>query len=108
MRPFVYQRADSADGVRGAFTDAGTAPPTAAAAQFLAGGTTILDLMKLDVMRPERLVDINPLQDGVLGQIQMAAEGLRLGALARMSEAAEHPVIRRDYPVIAQTLQLAA
>jgi len=94
--------------VRSAFTDAGTATPTASAAQFLAGGTTILDLMKLDVMRPERLVDINPLQDGVLGQIQMAAEGLRLGALARMSEAAEHPVIRRDYPVIAQTLQLAA
>src|SRR5690242_20829298 len=38
----------------------------------------------------------------------MAAEGLRLGALARMSETAEHPVIQRDYPVIAQTLQLAA
>ena len=108
MRPFIYQRAESPDAVRTAFGNPNPAAPTVAPVQFLAGGTTILDLMKLDVMRPERLVDINPLQQSALGRIAVGAQGLRLGALVRMSEAAEHPAIRRDYPVIAQTLELAA
>src|SRR5919204_1267720 len=108
MRPFIYQRAESPDAVRTAFGNANAAAPTVASVQFLAGGTTILDLMKLDVMRPERLLDINPLQHGALGRIETGAQGLRLGALVRMSEAAEHPAIRRDYPVIAETLELAA
>ncbi len=98
MRPFAYRAADSAD-----------AAVKAAAAQgaFLAGGTTLLDLMKLDVMHPPVVVDINPAQ-GRLGRIEAGPHGLRLGALVRMSDAAEHPAIRRDYPVIAQSLALAA
>ncbi|HWC63963.1 MAG TPA: FAD binding domain-containing protein, partial [Rhizomicrobium sp.] len=94
MRPFAYQRAP----------DAGEAVANAA---FLAGGTTLLDLMKLDVMRPERVVDINDLAREH-GRIEAGDGGLRLGALARMAEAAEHPLIKRDYPVIAQSLSLAA
>src|SRR5207302_1957379 len=75
---------------------------------YLAGGTTLLDLMKLDVMRPTAVVDINALHSTPLGRIEAAATGLRLGALVRMTEAEEHPVIRRDYPVLAQSLKLAA
>lgn len=82
-------------------------PPTLAPAQFLAGGTTILDLMKLDSMRPSALVDINDLARDHAA-IEAGADGLRLGALARMAEAADHPAVRRDYPVIAQALDLAA
>jgi xanthine dehydrogenase YagS FAD-binding subunit len=108
MRPFVYQLAESPDAVRAAFQDASAVAATEAPVQFLAGGTTILDLMKLDVMRPQRLIDINPLQRSALGAIESDGKRLRLGALVRMNEAAEHPTIRRDYPVIAQTLQLAA
>ena len=63
MRPFLYQRADNiAEAVRAASTYGSDSPPTMATAQFLAGGTTILDLMKLDVMRPARLVDINQIE----------------------------------------------
>ena len=77
------------------------------AAVFLAGGTTLVDLMKLDVMRPVTLVDINPLHDQI-GRIEVSAQGLRLGALARMSDVAADARILADYPVIAQSLQLAA
>src|ERR1700692_622978 len=61
MRPFRFERAnDAAEAVAAAppATPTPNVPPTEAAAQFLAGGTTIVDLMKLDVMRPERLIDI--------------------------------------------------
>lgn len=95
MRPFTLDRAaDAAAALR-------------ADASFLAGGTTVLDLMKLDVMRPERLVDINPLA-AKLGTIGAEAGGLRLGALARMAAVADDATVRRDYPVIAQSLALAA
>jgi xanthine dehydrogenase YagS FAD-binding subunit len=62
MRPFVYQRAASlADAVDATAQAPSGIPPTLAPAQYLAGGTTMLDLMKLDVMRPETLVDIRDL-----------------------------------------------
>ena len=77
-------------------------------AQYLAGGTTLLDLMKLDVMRPQTVVDINPIETTALGKIEASRNGLRLGALVRMADAAEHPAILRDCPVIAQSLKLAA
>jgi xanthine dehydrogenase YagS FAD-binding subunit len=109
MRPFAYTRADDiATALRAAAPDAAqTVAPTSAATQFVAGGTLILDLMKLDTMRPEQLVDINGLER-TLGAIEKSPSGLRLGALVRMSQAADDPLIQRDYPVIAQTLQLAA
>lgn len=98
MRPFQYSRAPSPEAA---------ARAGGAEAQFLAGGTTLLDLMKLDVMRPERVVDINPLENS-LSEIRIDGDGLRLGALVRMADAADHPGIRRDYPVVAEALVLAA
>ena len=107
MRPFVYHRARDEDAaLQAALAGAGhDAPPTAANAQFLAGGTTILDLMKLDVMHPSALIDINRLAG--LDRIERTPDGLRLGALSRMADAARHPLLA-DYPVVAQSLTLAA
>jgi len=100
MRAFIYQRANNpADAVHGAA--AGND------AQYLAGGTTLFDLMKLDVIRPRTVVDINPLE-GAYGRIELGRNGLRLGALVRMADAADHPDIQDQYPVIAQSLKLAA
>jgi xanthine dehydrogenase YagS FAD-binding subunit len=106
MRPFAYDRAlDAAEARRmGQGTGSGD---TRAETQFLAGGTTLIDLMKLDVLRPTKVVDITSLA-AQHGRIEVTGEGLRLGALAKMSAAADHPEIRRDYPVVAQALQLAA
>jgi xanthine dehydrogenase YagS FAD-binding subunit len=105
MRPFLFERAESPmAAVRAAVRQA----PGAGEARFLAGGTTLIDLMKLDVMRPEIVIDINALEHTALGRIEADANGLQLGALVRMADAADHPVVRRDYPVIAQSLLLAA
>jgi xanthine dehydrogenase YagS FAD-binding subunit len=68
----------------------------------------LIDLMKLDVMRPTHVVDINALHESDLGRIDIGAKGLRLGALVRMAEAADNPDIVRNFPAIAQSLQLAA
>ena len=104
MFPFTYTRASAVnDAVRAA--SAGSAPPTAAPVQFIAGGTQMLDLMKLGTMQPDGLVDINDLP---LAGIELSPQGLRLGALTRMSEVERHPGIRREYPVIAETMTLAA
>lgn len=103
MRPFAYQRADTVDqAVRGMRGRGAEAP-----AAFLAGGTTLVDLMRLESMRPEALVDINDLAVQY-GRIRAGDDGLQLGALVRMAEAADHPAVVRDYPVIAQSLSLAA
>jgi xanthine dehydrogenase YagS FAD-binding subunit len=102
MRPFMFERSDTLPAALQASAQARTQ------AQFLAGGTTLIDLMKLDVMRPELVVDINGLANSVLGQIATHEDGLRLGALVRMADAARHPDVVRDYPVIAQSLALAA
>jgi xanthine dehydrogenase YagS FAD-binding subunit len=76
-------------------------------ADYLAGGTTLIDLMKLDVMRPTTIVDINGLEVDH-GQIELDAQALSLGALVRMAQVADHPGIIRDYPMIAETMTLAA
>ncbi|WP_037305402.1 FAD binding domain-containing protein [Amycolatopsis orientalis] len=83
-----------------------TAPATVEAAvaspgTFLAGGTTLVDLMKLDVLAPQRVLDINEVP---LRGID-TADGLRIGALERMSDIAGHPGV---YPVISRALLLSA
>lgn len=109
MRPFTLDHAASAPAAVAAARPAAgpRLPPTAAPAQFIAGGTQMLDLMKLDVMQPAALVDVNALA-ATHGRIEARPDGLHLGALVRMSEAAAHPAILRDYPVIAETLLMAA
>lgn len=109
MRPFTYQRADDPSAAIRAL--AAIAPGsnilTEAPTQPLAGGTTLIDLMKLDVMRPSTLVDINALA-GTWSKVNLEGGNLRLGALARMSDVAADPVIQQLYPVVAESLKFAA
>ena len=109
MQPFVLEAATTVTQAIEA-SARGRAGPMApdGQTQFLAGGTTLIDLMKLSVMRPARLVDINALDASELGRIDVSEEGLRLGALVRMAEAADHPLINRSFPALAQSLRLAA
>src|ERR1044071_7160286 len=66
--------------------------------RFIAGGTTLVDLMKLNVETPGRVLDINRLP---LDRIETSPEGgLEIGAPVRNSTLANHPVVRRDYPVL--------
>jgi xanthine dehydrogenase YagS FAD-binding subunit len=111
MQRFSYQRATGPnEAVRNAASGrpVNDVPPVLAAAQFIAGGTIMADYMKLGVMRPELLIDINALAQTEHGRIEASASGLRLGALVRMAAAQEHAAIKRDYPVIADALKLAA
>ena len=107
MRPFHYERAeDASHAVHAAYGSAGSEAQDGGS-QYLAGGTTLLDLMKLDVMRPERVIDINDIAAGH-DAIELRGNGLWLGALARMADVGDHPEVRRNYPMVAQSLQLAA
>jgi xanthine dehydrogenase YagS FAD-binding subunit len=100
MQPFRYVREDS--------PQAAIKTRGGAEAQYLAGGTTLIDLMRLNVMTPQTVVDINALSRSALGKIEHGPQGLKLGALAHMAEAADHPAVRQQYPVVAQSLDLAA
>ena len=109
MRSFFYQRATDPSAAVQALAAAATnnSPLTEAESQPLAGGTTLIDLMKLDVMRPRTVVDINPLA-AQWSAIDLSSDYLRLGAMARMSDVADNPDVQRHYPVIADALKLAA
>lgn len=97
MKPFDYARAGSV---------AEATEAAAAGATFVAGGTNLIDLMKLEVMAPDRLVDINRLDlDGVE---PTADGGLRIGALVRNSDLAADPAVRRDWPLLARALLAGA
>jgi len=107
VQPFVYEGVSAAqEAVAAGAREDGSL--RLGSIQYLAGGTSLLDLMKLDVVRPSKVVDINALGAGPMGRIEVDRKGIRLGALVRMAEAAEHPHILRNYPVIAQSLRLAA
>ncbi len=106
MRPFHYSRpASLAEALTGTSGALAANPGTTVA--FLAGGTTLVDLMKLEVMRPERVVDLNALA-GEYGTIRFDGSNLRLGAFAKMASVADHPDVIANFPVIAQSLSLAA
>src|SRR5437016_11054829 len=69
---------------------------------FIAGGTTLLDLMKLNVQTPARLIDINGLP---LDKIEVEADGsLRVGAMVRNSDLAHHPKVQKSFPVLSEAL----
>jgi xanthine dehydrogenase YagS FAD-binding subunit len=98
METFTYTKAT---GVQQAIQAAGQSQP-AAQTKFIAGGTTLLDLMKLNVERPSQLVDINRLP---LDQVEKLPDGrLRIGALVRNSDLAHHPAVVSDYSVLSQAL----
>ncbi len=74
--------------------------------RFVAGGTTLLDLMKLNVETPARVVDINRLP---LDKIEATPDGgLQIGATVRNSDLANHPVVQRDYAVLSQAILAGA
>jgi CO/xanthine dehydrogenase FAD-binding subunit len=98
MRAFEYVRTSEVEGAVGAVT----ADPDA---QFLAGGTTQLDLMKDGVLDPGRLVDITRLP---LHGITVGEGALRVGALTTMEELAAHPAVRTGLPFVREALLLGA
>ena len=118
MRPFNFTFATDPAGAVQAAAGAGAAAGAAAGGaaggdanggvEYLAGGTTLVDLMKLDVMRPAQLIDITRMASPQMHAIDIGPQGLRIGALATMRQVADHAGVRRDYPVVAQSLQLAA
>jgi len=74
--------------------------------RFVAGGTTLLDLMKLNVETPARVIDINRLP---LNQIEVTPDGgLKIGATVRNTDLAHHPTVQRDYAVLSQALLAGA
>jgi xanthine dehydrogenase YagS FAD-binding subunit len=98
METFTYTRAT---GVQQAIQAAGQSQT-----RFIAGGTTLLDLMKLNVERPSQLVDINRLP---LDQVEKLPDGrLRIGATVRNSDLAHHPTVVSDYAVLSQALLAGA
>tara|TARA_R110000850_G_scaffold3398_3_gene16284 strand:+ start:1224 stop:2213 length:990 start_codon:yes stop_codon:yes gene_type:complete len=97
MKPFSYARADNrADAIAQA----------ADKALFIAGGTNLLDLMKLEVMAPDRLVDISRLDLAKIDETE--AGGLRIGALVTNSDCAAHVRVRQLYPVLSRAILAGA
>lgn len=96
MNPFQFQRAED---------ERGAIEAAAAGARFLAGGTTLVDLMREHIEQPKALVDINRLPDR---GVEITARGLEIGALARMSDVAANREIRASYPVIVESLLASA
>ncbi|MDG4874984.1 xanthine dehydrogenase family protein subunit M [Mesorhizobium sp. WSM4935] len=110
MRPFIYEQPtdiSAAVALASSFTTRDD-HPTRANAQFIAGGTNLADYMKLGVAEPNRLLDLNRLEEQKLRQIRVTGDGIRFGALVRMGEAADHREVKKRYPVIADSLRLAA
>ncbi len=87
--------------------DAGLSPSPQPAVAYLAGGTTVVDLLKLGVLTPRVLVDLTALSDS-LAEISVDADGLSVGALATMAEVAAHPDVARAHPAVVQAIGSAA
>ncbi len=95
MNPFSYTRAT-------ALESAVAAVARDPHARFVAGGTTLVDLLRLDVETPGALVDVNALP---LGRIEpLPGGGARIGALVRNSDLAADPMVRKNYPVLSEAL----
>lgn len=97
MHAFDYVRAKDLGGA----IHSGSRPE----AKFVAGGTNLIDLMKSEVERPAHLVDINGLS---LAAIERVAGGIRIGALARMTDVALHSLVQERFPAISQALLASA
>jgi xanthine dehydrogenase YagS FAD-binding subunit len=98
MNPFTYKRAaDSAGAIREVASNKN--------AKFLAGGTNLIDLMKMNVQQPDELVDINRL---ALKKIEKTSTGLRIGALVTNSDVATNALVRENFPVLSEALLAGA
>jgi xanthine dehydrogenase YagS FAD-binding subunit len=99
MRAFTYERASSIE----AAAKAAASNPDA---KFIAGGTNLLDLMKLEIETPTHLIDVNGL--GLAGIEGTSDGGLRIGALVRNTDLAAHATVRRDYGLLSRALLAGA
>ena len=97
MKPFAYTRATNQQAAIQAIVQQNT--------KFIAGGTNLIDLMKENVEQPSRLIDINRLE---LTQIVERNGGLRLGALAKNSDTANHRLVRERYPLVTEAILAGA
>ncbi|UYU31989.1 FAD binding domain-containing protein [Siccibacter colletis] len=99
MKAFTYQRVNSP-------AEAAASAQRTPGAKFIAGGTNLLDLMKLEIETPVHLIDVNGL---ALDSIEPAADGgLRIGALVRNTDLAADERVRRDYGVLSRALLAGA
>lgn len=99
MKPFTYERAESP-------AAAASAAARIPGAKFIAGGTNLLDLMKIGIEEPAHLIDVNGLD---LATIESTDEsGLRVGAMVRNTDLAADARIRRDYPLLSRALLAGA
>jgi xanthine dehydrogenase YagS FAD-binding subunit len=99
MRPFTYERASTPEA-------AAVAAANQTGAKFIAGGTNLLDLMKLQIESPVHLIDVNAL---ALDRIELTPEGgLNIGALVRNTDLAADQRVRRDYPLLSRALLAGA
>ncbi len=100
MRSFSYARPETAMAAVQAFASVGSG------AHYIAGGTTLYDLMKLDIEHPQHLIDVTAIRG--LDRIETSSDRLRFEALAPMSAIAANRTVLRDYPVLAEALSKAA
>ena len=99
MKPFTYQRVSSP-------AEAAAAAAQIPGAKFIAGGTNLLDLMKLQIEAPAHLIDVNAIG---LDRIEKTDEGgLRVGALVRNTDLAAHKKVREDYAMLSRALLAGA
>lgn len=98
MRPFKYERATKAE-------DAAKMVTANKSAEYLAGGTNIIDLMKEDVSRPDELVDVTNLN---FKQIKSVGNMISIGALAKNKDTANHPLIKQNFPLLTQAILAGA
>ena len=99
MRAFTYQRVRSPE-------EAAKAAAATPNARFIAGGTNLLDLMKLEIETPAHLIDVNGIG---MDRIEASGDGgLRVGALVRNTDLASDPRVRRDYAVLSRALLAGA
>lgn len=98
MKPFTYERARTP-------AEAAASAGRVHRARFIAGGTNLIDLMKIEVETPAHLIDVNGLG---LDRIEAAGGGLRIGALVRNTDLAADERVRRDYAVLSRAILAGA
>lgn len=98
MRPFSYIKVKNAEN---ACKESAASP----AGAYIAGGTTLLDLMKIDILRPSCLIDINRLEDTGVRQV---GDSVIIGALTSNSDLARDPLIEQHYPLLSQSILAGA
>ncbi len=107
MRPFAYEAPTKAAAAVALASVPASAHATASV-QYKGGGTTLIDLMKLDVMQPVTVVDITMIDDTAMHRIARSDEGLRIGSLVSMAKLHADASVVRDYPLLTESLWQAA